>query len=189
MRLTETALSNCATGSSYDAPNSREAPSFKRKELLPRWRFVFGISLELGAWSFVMLTDLKYALRMLLKTPTFTIIAILSLALGIGANSAIFSVVDTVLLRPLPFKDPDQITLSSRNHTVVGVMPPGWKFPIEDEHIDYVLPLQYLGASTLSNRGAHFLSVVGRLKTGVQMRQAEAEQSAIAARLSKQYPD
>ena len=68
-------------------------------------------------------------------------------------------------------------------------MPPKWKFPIEDEHIDYVMPLQYLIASALNNRGAHFLSVVGRLKPGVQMRQAEAELSAIAGRLSKQYPD
>ena len=248
-----------------------------------------------------MLTDLKYALRMLVKTPMFAVIAIFTLALGIGANSAIFSVVDTVLLRPLPFKDPDQIvmawaryvndsggrgvhsfpdyvdlrdqsqsfsgmaaytrtastlsltddaqylegnaitpeifdvlgvppllgrgftqedakdqgervvvltyplwkrafggdpkivgqqiTLSARGYTVIGVMPPGWKFPIEDEHIDYVIPLQYLTPAALTNRGAHFLSVVGRLKPGISMRQAQAELSAIAGRLSKQYPD
>jgi putative ABC transport system permease protein len=240
---------------------------------------------------------------MLAKAPTFAIIAVLTLALGIGANSAIFSVVDTVLLRPLPFKDPDQIvmawgryandggqvrgnvhsfpdyvdlrdqsqsfsgmaaytrtagtlaqaddaqeiegvavtpeifdvlgvapllgrgftqeeakdqgtrvvvltyplwqrafggdpkilgqsiTISARSYTVIGVMPPKWKFPIEDEHIDYVMPLQYLIASALNNRGAHFLRVVGRLKPAVQRRQAEAELSAIAGRLSKQYPD
>ncbi|MEY2519128.1 MAG: hypothetical protein QOF24_887 [Verrucomicrobiota bacterium] len=250
-----------------------------------------------------MITDLKYALRMLVKSPTFAIIAVLTLALGIGANSAIFSVIDTMLLRPLPFKDPDQIvmawgryandsgtvrgnvhsfpdyvdlrdqsqsfsamaaytrtggtlaqgedaqflegvaitpeisdvlgvppllgrgftqeeakdqgirvvvltyplwqrafggdpkvlgqavTLSGRSYTVVGVMPAGWKFPVEDEAIDYVVPLQYLVASALTNRGSHFLSVVGRLKPGVHERQAEAELSAIAGRLSKQYPD
>src|SRR5438045_5775397 len=58
-----------------------------------------------------MITDLKYALRMLIKAPGFAVIAILTLALGIGANSAIFSVIDTVLLRPLPFKNPDEIVM------------------------------------------------------------------------------
>src|SRR6195256_5503910 len=59
-----------------------------------------------------MLTDLKYALRMLINAPVFAVIAILTLALGIGANSAIFSVIDTVLLRPLPFKNPDEIVMA-----------------------------------------------------------------------------
>jgi len=250
-----------------------------------------------------MLTDLKYAFRKLIKAPVFTVIAILTLALGIGANSAIFSVIDTVLLRPLPFKNPDeivniwgryandtgsvrgnvhsfadyvdlrdqsqtiaamtaytrtgatltygedgkslegiaitpevfdvlgvppilgraftkedakndanrvvvltypfwkstfagdakiigqQITLSGRPHTVIGVMPPGWKFPIEDEHIEYALPLEYFGPQVLGNRGSHFLTVVGRLKPGVGTKTAEAELTSIAARLSKQYPD
>jgi len=246
-----------------------------------------------------MLSDFKYAFRMLVKSPAFAAIAVLTLALGIGANSAIFSVVDTVLLRPLPFPNPDQlvviwgtsvrdatnketdsfpdfydyreqsqsftamaaytgastvltgvgeaqelhgvavagdifsvigvnpmlgrgfmpeelkvggpnviiigeglwkrafgsdpniigrqVNLASRVCSVVGVMPAGWKFPVNSE-TDYVMPIEPLVASNVPQRGSHFLRLIGRLKPGLAVKQAEAEMKPIAARLAQQYP-
>ena len=248
-----------------------------------------------------MMADFKYAVRLLLKTPAFTIIAALTLALGIGANSAIFSVVDTVLLRPLPFKNPNElvmiwstlarepesrqtssfpnfydlrdqsqsfsamaaytgagavlgqggeaqeiegvavagdifstlgvapmlgrgftpeetkaggprvvllshglwqrafasdknivgreITMSGRKNTVIGVMPPGWKFPVNLESSDYISALEPLVASNVTQRGSSFLRLIGRMKPGVTVKQAEAELRTIAERLQQQYPD
>jgi putative ABC transport system permease protein len=248
-----------------------------------------------------MITDFKYAFRMLLKSSGFTIVAVLTLALGIGVNSAIFSVVDTVLLRPLSFpkseqlvmiwgtdltqpnsqetdsypdfydyraqsksfsamavytgagtvltgrgdaqeltgvavngdffetigvqpmigrgfsaaeskagqapvvvlgyglwkhafaKDPkiigQQVNLAGRSATVLGVMPEGWKFPVQAEVSEFIVPLEPLVASQVNDRGSHFLKLIGRLKPGISPQQAEAEMKPIAARLATQYPD
>jgi hypothetical protein len=58
-----------------------------------------------------MLKDIRYGLRSLLKHPTFTLVCIVTLALGIGANTAIFTVVNAVVLRPLPFAVADRLAM------------------------------------------------------------------------------
>jgi len=244
--------------------------------------------------------DVRYGIRMLAKRPGFTIIAVLALALGIGANMAIFSVVNAVILRPLPYKDPERlvtilgsapkldidvfpasapdfvdwrsqnhvfeqlaaledasfnltiaggepervssaaasaelfpllgvnaslgrtfgeeeegagrnkvavlnnglwrrrfnanpaligqtIILSGEAYTVIGVMPPTFHFPEGDTETNVWVPLDVTAGET-GKRGHRNLIVVGRLKKGVSLTQAQTEMNGISQRLAVQYP-
>ena len=246
-----------------------------------------------------LLQDIRYAFRMLAKKPGFTIAAVLAVAIGIGANTAIFSVVNAVLLRSLPYKDPDRLTivlshkrdslrgsgsaafldvvdwekqnqsfeemavfrsmgytltgvgeperitggrvsadffpllgaeaiegrtfrpeedqrgaervvvlghglwqrrfggdpsiigqsltLNAEGHTVIGVLPPDFKFPLDVSDAEMWTAIAHDG-DLLEERGAHYLKVIGRLKPGVSINEAQLEMNEIAARLEQQYP-
>lgn len=242
--------------------------------------------------------NLRYGLRGLWKHPGFTLVAVFSLALGIGANTAIFSLVNEVLFKPLPFREADRlamvwedssaigfprdtpapanyadwkaqnqvfedmaaldwrnfnltgdgepekvmafgvtanffsllgvqpalgrsflpaedkpgtnkvvvlshqlwqrryggqadivgkdILLNYEKYTVVGVMPVGFQFM--QAHIGLWVPMA-LSAEELASRGNHYLNVVGRLKPGVSVEQAQADIGLITERIARTYPD
>jgi predicted permease len=245
-----------------------------------------------------LLHDLRYAARVLAKNPGFTAVAVIALAVGVGANSVIFSAVNTILLRPLPYKDSERlvmvfedasalgyprdtpapanfidwrdqnkvfegmaaladvsvnltgageperldgkrvnaslfpllgvepqlgrwftpeedqpganrvvmlshalwqrrfgsdpaivgktIMLNGAGFSVVGVMPESFQFP-EREDLFWI-PIAF-SQNEAARRGSHYLQVVARLKQGVSLGQAQAEMSAIAARLQQQYAE
>jgi putative ABC transport system permease protein len=103
------------------------------------------------------LQDTHYALRMLRKNPGFTAVAVLTLALGIGANTAIFSVVDAVMLRPLPYPNPSQLVNVLEARPQKGIPSTGPSYPdLEDWHA------QNQAFSHLAGLAFHKLTLTGR---------------------------
>jgi putative ABC transport system permease protein len=123
-----------------------------------------------GAWLDSLLQDVRYGARMLRKNPSFTAIAVLTLALGIGATTAIFSVVDAVLLRPLPYDEPNRLVTISES-----------SFPNDLATRNPVAPGNYLD---WRDRNTVFSHVVATHFPGFSLTGADRPERALGAAIS-----
>ena len=95
-----------------------------------------------------LLQDLRYGMRMLLSRPAFTAVAVLALALGIGANTAIFSVVDAVLLKPLPYRAPERLVMIWHEYAQMNLPKASLSVPSYIEYRDNVRAFENVAAAT-----------------------------------------
>ena len=93
-----------------------------------------------------LVQDLRYGVRMLLQKPAFTFVVVLALAVGIGANSAIFSVVNAVLLRPLPYADPERLVMIWMDNSRINIAEDWHSFPNYTDYRDHNEVLELIAA-------------------------------------------
>src|SRR5262245_14341653 len=117
-----------------------------------------------------MFQDLRFGLRMLRKNPGFTAIAVFTLALGIGANTAIFSVVDGVLLKPLPYPEPERLARVFQSIT---------NFP--------KAPMSPADFRDYRERNATFESLAGYFRQDLELAQEERTEQLMGIRASSNY--
>jgi hypothetical protein len=113
-----------------------------------------------GGWEAsieLLLRDLFYGLRALRRQPAFTAVVSITLALGIGANAAMFSVVDAILLRPLPYKDPDRLAMLWTADMRRGILEEGTSYPT---YSDWASQSHTFAEMAICSRG-HLLTVLG----------------------------
>ena len=110
-----------------------------------------------------LLQDLRYALRSMMKNPGFTAVATITLALGIGANTAIFSTVNAVILRPLPFEDPDRLVraYSDRHGELWTSSPPDFVDYRRENHVFHDLAAFYSDDAALGGDEGATLHTAG----------------------------
>src|ERR687883_7651 len=118
-----------------------------------------------------LLKDLRYAARVLRKSPGFTLVAVVAVALGVGANTAIFSVVNAVLLRPLPYKAPEQLVLINHNYPKLdlkaSVSAPGFAY-YRDNARSFAEMAAATGWSVNLTRNGEPYTVVGVMPPAVE---------------------
>ena len=120
------------------------------------------------------MNDFRFALRTLLRNPSFTLAAILALALGIGATTAIFSVVDAVLLKPLPYPQPDQLVSVAMRFSGPGA----------DGFLYFIPSWDYLDWSR-DNKVFESYAAMGRIRAGASHSSQRASQRHGSPRLDQ----